>query len=146
MVLEDFQWENEWVDKNADKVHEGEDFTWAQVDEASDASAGIPHNLRSRKRARRAQGDGGGGPIVYSSRRQRNVVANSDQLDEEDEEEDEALLEDLDDDDDVDSESSESIRGAGDEEGGGDGQMGSLHWMMTLTGMTDLRRLECLMM
>ncbi|XP_062203444.1 uncharacterized protein LOC133905699 [Phragmites australis] len=48
LLLQEFDWENEWVDQNAEKVHEGEDLTWAEVDEAAGASVGAMHNLRSR--------------------------------------------------------------------------------------------------
>uniref|UniRef100_A0A8R7PJW7 HAT C-terminal dimerisation domain-containing protein n=2 Tax=Triticum urartu TaxID=4572 RepID=A0A8R7PJW7_TRIUA len=48
LVLEDLQWDNEWVDHNAQPVYEGADITWAQVDEAVGASEGPLRNLRSR--------------------------------------------------------------------------------------------------
>ena len=39
LVLEDLQWDNEWVDHNAQPVYEGSDITWAQVDEAATLEA-----------------------------------------------------------------------------------------------------------
>jgi hypothetical protein len=48
LVLEDLQWDNEWVDHNAQPVYEGADITWGQVDEAVGASEGPLHNLRRR--------------------------------------------------------------------------------------------------
>jgi hypothetical protein len=46
LVLEEFQWENEWVDASCDPVHQRDDITWAQVDEAISASQGLrSHNL-----------------------------------------------------------------------------------------------------
>lgn len=58
LILEEFQWDNEWVDVNAEGVHQSavgdELLTWAQVDEAAGASQG----LRGRNVPRRARGDG----------------------------------------------------------------------------------------
>ena len=48
LVLEDLQWDNEWVDHNAQPVYEGADITWGEVDEAVGASEGPLRNLRSR--------------------------------------------------------------------------------------------------
>jgi hypothetical protein len=48
LVLEDLQWDNEWVDHNAQPVYDGADITWGQVDEAVGASEGPMRNLRSR--------------------------------------------------------------------------------------------------
>jgi hypothetical protein len=41
LVLEEFQWENEWVDASCEPVHQRDDITWAQVDEAIGASQGL---------------------------------------------------------------------------------------------------------
>ncbi|XP_062200495.1 uncharacterized protein LOC133903176 [Phragmites australis] len=46
LVLEEFQWENEWVDGSCEQVHQGlaadrNDITWAQVDEAVGATQGL---------------------------------------------------------------------------------------------------------
>jgi hypothetical protein len=38
LVLEELQWDNEWVDHNAHPVYEGADITCGQVDEAVGAS------------------------------------------------------------------------------------------------------------
>jgi hypothetical protein len=48
LVLEDLDWENEWIDANAQPVYEGADITWAEVDAAVGASEGPLHNLRRR--------------------------------------------------------------------------------------------------
>lgn len=78
LVLEDLQWDNEWVDHNAQPVYEGADITWAQVDEAVGASEGPLRNLRSR-------GSGSQPAVthVYSRSRVQNQVG-----EDEDEEED----------------------------------------------------------
>jgi hypothetical protein len=34
IVLEDFQWDNEWVDNQNEKVREEDDLAWAHVDNA----------------------------------------------------------------------------------------------------------------
>jgi hypothetical protein len=54
LVLEDLDWENEWIDHNAQPVYEGADITWAQVDEAVGASEGPMRNLRNRGSASQA--------------------------------------------------------------------------------------------
>jgi hypothetical protein len=40
LLLEEFHWENEWVDESCEQVHEGSgnDITWLQVDEALGAT------------------------------------------------------------------------------------------------------------
>lgn len=48
LVLEDLDWENEWIDANAQPVYEGADITWAEVDAAVGASEGPLHNLIRR--------------------------------------------------------------------------------------------------
>jgi hypothetical protein len=54
LVLEDLDWENEWIDHNAQPVYEGADITWAQVDEAVGASEGPMRNLRNHGSASQA--------------------------------------------------------------------------------------------
>jgi hypothetical protein len=41
LVLEDFQWDNEWVDNQKETVKEGDDLAWAHVDEATSASSSL---------------------------------------------------------------------------------------------------------
>jgi hypothetical protein len=41
LVLEDFQWDNEWVDNQKETVREGDDLAWAHVDEATGASSSL---------------------------------------------------------------------------------------------------------
>ena len=63
LILEEFQWDNEWVDINAELVHLSEaqgldgdgsnSLRWTQVDEAMGATEG----LQGRNFPRRARGD-----------------------------------------------------------------------------------------
>ena len=61
LVLEEFEWDNEWVDINAEMVHEDQaqvmdgetPLLWSQVDEAMGAST----SLAGRNNPRRARGD-----------------------------------------------------------------------------------------
>ena len=63
LVLEEFQWDNEWVDINAELVHEHQAqvmdgdtlLLWSQVDEAMDAST----TAAGCSFPRRAHGDPG---------------------------------------------------------------------------------------
>jgi hypothetical protein len=43
LMLDEFQWENEWVNENCEPVHEGggNDMTWDLVDEAVGATQGL---------------------------------------------------------------------------------------------------------
>jgi len=52
LLLEEFQWENEWVDINCDPVHasNGSDMLWTHVDEA----VGATDQLRGRNLPRAA--------------------------------------------------------------------------------------------
>jgi len=52
LLLEEFQWENEWVDINCDPVHasNGSDMLWTHVDEAD----GATDQLRGRNMPRAA--------------------------------------------------------------------------------------------
>lgn len=76
LLLEEFEWENEWVDINAEPVHEGADgeepLTWAQVDEA----AGATNGLGGRNFPRQARGDAPsssqGMRLTY--KRQRTII------------------------------------------------------------------------
>lgn len=61
LVLEEFEWDNEWVDINTEMVHEDQaqvmdgetPLLWSQVDEAMGAST----SLAGRNNPRRARGD-----------------------------------------------------------------------------------------
>ena len=81
LVLEDLQWDNEWIDHNAQPVYEGADITWGQVDEAVGASEGPLRNLRSRR-----SGSQSAVTRTYSRSRVGNQVG-------EDEEEEDAIPE-----------------------------------------------------
>jgi hypothetical protein len=59
LVLEDFQWGNEWVDNQKEAVGEGDDLAWAHVDETTGASS----SLQGRNFPRRARFES-----VYSRR------------------------------------------------------------------------------
>ncbi|KAJ1284460.1 hypothetical protein BS78_03G205900 [Paspalum vaginatum] len=52
LLLEEFEWENEWVDDNCEPVHtaDGSAITWAHVD----AAVGATHSLRGRNPPRAA--------------------------------------------------------------------------------------------
>lgn len=56
LLLEEFQWENEWVDENYEPVHEGDGnaLTWSQVDEAIGATQGLHGRNLPRAAAARA--------------------------------------------------------------------------------------------
>uniref|UniRef100_A0A0A8YET6 Uncharacterized protein n=1 Tax=Arundo donax TaxID=35708 RepID=A0A0A8YET6_ARUDO len=93
LVLEEFQWENEWVDINCDPVHQGyasaaaapgsDDLTWADVDRAMSAS----QNLRGgRNVPRAARGDvikststNQQTQITYTKRKKRSRIATGDE-------------------------------------------------------------------
>ncbi|XP_051146372.1 uncharacterized protein LOC127261969 [Andrographis paniculata] len=50
LVLEEFEWDNEWVFDTNDVVHSGEDLTWSHVDEAMGASANLERrNIPTRR-------------------------------------------------------------------------------------------------
>jgi hypothetical protein len=72
LVLEDLDWENEWIDHNAQPVYEGADITWAQVDEAIGASVGPMCNLRNR---------GSGSQAVVTMTYSRRQVGEDDEED-----------------------------------------------------------------
>jgi hypothetical protein len=65
LVLEDFQWDNEWVDNQKETVRQGDDLAWAHVDEATGTSS----SLQGRNFPRRARFES-----VYS-RRWRGTAA-----------------------------------------------------------------------
>lgn len=44
LILDEFQWDSEWVDANCEAVHQGvaaADFNWGHVDEATGATQGL---------------------------------------------------------------------------------------------------------
>jgi len=55
-LLEEFQWQNEWVDENCEPVHEGDGdaLTWALVDEVAGATQGLRGRNLPRAAAARA--------------------------------------------------------------------------------------------
>jgi hypothetical protein len=65
LVLEDFQWDNEWVDNKKETVRQGDDLAWAHLDEATGTSS----SLQGRNFPRRACFE-----YVYS-RRWRDTAA-----------------------------------------------------------------------
>ena len=89
LVLEDFDWDNEWVDPlaNSEHIEGGPLFTWDHVDQAAGAST----QLQGRNFPRRAHGS-------HVSR----IVQDEDDTDvgEENENDDDFVLDDLDMDDD----------------------------------------------
>jgi hypothetical protein len=96
LFLEEFQWDNEWVDKDAEvdhKVHVDDDLTWDQVDAAAISSSSL---------LRRNQPRGGN---VYT-RREPAIV---DELDQ-----DPFVCDDEDVDDDVLEDGDHSTQGGGD--------------------------------
>ncbi|XP_051135441.1 uncharacterized protein LOC127254392 [Andrographis paniculata] len=65
LVLEEFQWDNEWVDDSPYLVHEDGDLEWHHVDEAVGASSNLNNsNIRSR-----GVGESSGPPVMYDRRR-----------------------------------------------------------------------------
>ncbi|KAL5681168.1 hypothetical protein ACJX0J_007553, partial [Zea mays] len=90
LILEDFDWDNEWVDPLANSSHVsnalGDDFnlSWDQVDEAIGASA----HLRGRNFPRRAAGG--------CVRRNEDLEEEETNLANEDDEDEEYILDDLD--------------------------------------------------
>lgn len=75
LVIEDFDWNNEWADSLYVAPQGGRgcdcDLTWEQVDEAVGAS----QSLHGRNVPRRACLNSRGGPINYSSKRTRNCTS-----------------------------------------------------------------------
>jgi len=73
LCLEDFDWNNEWVDVDAEPVHNGRglEITWDQVDEAVGAS----QMYRGRNFPRAARGDATNIDRTYT--RRRSAAANA---------------------------------------------------------------------
>uniref|UniRef100_A0ACD5ZNS2 Uncharacterized protein n=1 Tax=Avena sativa TaxID=4498 RepID=A0ACD5ZNS2_AVESA len=89
LILEEFQWDNEWVDINAELVHQNVDvdgsnsLRWSHVDEAVGATEG----LQGRNFPRRARGDAHASqssrpivPYITYGRRPRNLIVNDPEL------------------------------------------------------------------
>ncbi|KAM0881446.1 hypothetical protein ACQ4PT_032951 [Festuca glaucescens] len=91
LILEEFQWDNEWVDINAELVHQNEAqgldgdgsnaLRWSQVDVALGATEG----LQGRNFPRRARGDASEtsrptGPYITYGRRVPNLIVNDPEL------------------------------------------------------------------
>lgn len=120
LILEEFQWENEWVNVHAEPVHQdgdGAPLTWGDVDSAM----GATELLRGRDFPRTARGGSGtsrpiGPHITYSRKRARTVDEeveeqnNEDTMVEGEEEMDEDDYYDMDSDDD---DGGETLRVAG---------------------------------
>jgi hypothetical protein len=119
LILEDFQWENEWVNVHAEPVHQDSDgapLTWGDVDSAM----GATELLRGRNFPRTACGGTSrpiGPHITYSRKRARGVYEeeveeqnNEDTMVEDEEEMDEDDYYDMDSDDD---DGGETLRVAG---------------------------------
>jgi len=73
LCLEDFDWNNEWVDVDAEPVHNGRglEITWDQVDEAVGAS----QMYRGRNFPRAARGDATNIDRTYTRRRSAAATA-----------------------------------------------------------------------
>lgn len=87
LLLDEFHWENEWVNDNSEPVHEGggNAITWANVDDAIGATQGLEG--RNLPRAAAAA------PMrrTYARKRPRNTVTLD--LEEVDDEEQDQLIE-----------------------------------------------------
>jgi len=82
LLLEEFQWDNEWVDINAEQVHDqnGNDvgLTWGTVDEAS----GATQNLRGRNLPRAAAARGCAQATQTYGRKRRRLLISEEAEDE----------------------------------------------------------------
>lgn len=70
LLLEEFQWENEWVSEN-DPVHEGDDITWNIVDEAIGATEGLQGRHFPRAAAAHASATDASARQTYARTRKR---------------------------------------------------------------------------
>lgn len=68
---EDFDWNNEWVDVDAETIYDGRGITWEQVDEAVGAS----HMYRGRNFPRAARGDVTNINRIYARRQSAAAAA-----------------------------------------------------------------------
>jgi hypothetical protein len=75
LLLEEFQWESEWVNENCEPVHEGDgaDITWAHVDEAVGATQALRVRNLPRAAAARARAASAGNQNcqTYARRKKR---------------------------------------------------------------------------
>jgi len=87
LLLEEFEWENEWVDDNCEPVHtaDGSAITWAHVD----AAVGATHSLRGRNPPRAAAARAAiSVSQTYTRKRKRSRAAGTQNVAEEDESDD----------------------------------------------------------
>jgi len=77
LLLEEFQWQNEWVDENCEPVHEGDDdaLTWALVDEVAGATQGLRGRNLPRAAAAHAATSSVQQTYVRNRKRPRNTPA-----------------------------------------------------------------------
>ncbi|XP_019166878.1 PREDICTED: uncharacterized protein LOC109162646 [Ipomoea nil] len=105
LVLEEFQWDNEWINggESSDDVHPGGDLSWRHVDEVIGAS----NNLEGSHLSTRAHAGEGSRAQMLSYSRRRNAstsTPSSSRIDEEEQNEEEHFPnddEDIEDEDDV---------------------------------------------
>lgn len=64
LVIDDFEWGNEWINNEADIVYSGEDLTWNDVDRATGAS----NTLEGRNLSRSARANTSNNLMTYSRR------------------------------------------------------------------------------
>jgi hypothetical protein len=81
LILEEFQWDNEWVDVNAELVHQNEaldnqeSLLWSHVDEAVGATDGLSGcNLPRRARADFSGPIRAAAPHMFYTRRTNLVI------------------------------------------------------------------------
>ena len=67
LLLEEFQWKNEWVDINFDPVHAFNDINWTHVDEVVDAT----EQLRGRNMPREATAHARNSVVTHTYGRNR---------------------------------------------------------------------------
>jgi hypothetical protein len=95
LLLEEFQWENEWVNDNCEVAQEGggsgNDITWAQVDEAVGATQSLQGRGLPRAAAARVVGQTTQ-TYVRHRKRARNTVTQDIEEDDDELQEDNAEL------------------------------------------------------
>uniref|UniRef100_J3ME58 Retrotransposon gag domain-containing protein n=1 Tax=Oryza brachyantha TaxID=4533 RepID=J3ME58_ORYBR len=77
LLLEEFEWENEWVDESCEPIHEvdGVDITWDHVDEAIGATQGLRgRNLRRDAVARVRAATSAQRTYVITMKRPRKIA------------------------------------------------------------------------
>ena len=93
LLLDEFHWENEWVNDNSEPVHEGggNAITWANVDDAIGATQGLEGRNLPRAAAARAAAAAAPMMRIYARKRPRNTVTLD--LEEVDDKEQDQLIE-----------------------------------------------------